>query len=243
MSDPVNSINLSQQQLDTFKAEGYLLIEDIVKKEFLDPIRNDILDIVTKLGLQENCPLKQTRKYVEGTTLDSYVNSKNLFAVTSQLLDSNANLYLPFTAVKTSGDDSLFNFHQDNNYTPHRGPSINMWVAFEDMSIENGCLYVDPKTHLKGTLESEVVEWGGRTDKKVIKTFNPTPVIVKAGTCVAFDRNLIHGSGSNTSNQHRVAYAMQFVGDQTEAFFDDHWSLLSERTRWEEEKVATLQEV
>ncbi len=243
MLDPVENLTITVSQKGSYREQGYLIIENIVKEEAIQKIKSDILDIVNKQGIAENCPLKQTRRYVRNTSLSQYINSSHMKKIASQLLGGKANLYLPFTAVKSPGKDSSFNFHQDNNYTPHRGPSLNMWVAFEDMNVENGCLYIDPKSHLDGILESELVHWGGRSDKKVTQTNNPQPAIIKAGSCVAFDRHLIHGSGANTSDQHRVAYALQYSREDTEALIDDEWVLLADHPRWEEEVVACLDEI
>jgi ectoine hydroxylase-related dioxygenase (phytanoyl-CoA dioxygenase family) len=240
MNDPVNEFFLSDNQIDTYNNEGYLVIENVVKDDFILKIKKDILQIINKVGLVDNCALRQTREYVSNTALAGFIESENLRKLAGALMGGKANLYLPFTAVKAAHAGEKFNFHQDNNYTPHKGPSINLWCAFVDMVIENGCLYIDPKTHLKGFLEAETLSDGHR---KVINTQDPQPMIIKAGSCVAFDRFTVHGSGENITSEHRVAYAMQYCREDTQYLLNEQWHLLSEKPRWEISSVESLEEI
>jgi 2-oxoglutarate-dependent dioxygenase len=78
------------------------------------------------------------------------------------------------------------------------------------MTPENGCLMIVPRSHAAGTLESEFSP-DGDIHKKV--KYDPTdflPIRMRAGDCVAFTRLTVHGSGPNTTDQPRVAYAVQF---------------------------------
>src|SRR5690606_8282381 len=100
--------------------------------------------------------LKQSTKYLRQSHLDELINGDATRELASRLIDGPAVVYLPFTAVKAGGGGGQFHFHQDNQYTRHEPAmgSINIWVALVDMSPDNGCLQVVPRSHMNGTLES-----------------------------------------------------------------------------------------
>jgi 2-oxoglutarate-dependent dioxygenase len=172
--------------------------------------------------------------------LDAFINSPRLRAIAEQLLEGPGTLYMPFTAVKSGGGGGRFHFHQDNQYTRFDGPGINLWTALTPMTPENGCLQVAPRSHLQGTLESEL-SGDGDQHKKI--TWEPEyflPLRMRPGDCVAFSRLTIHGSGSNTTESPRVAYAAQFHRDDVWALQGGDWVLLKESPRW---NVRPVQEI
>ncbi|WP_410967255.1 phytanoyl-CoA dioxygenase family protein, partial [Salmonella sp. SAL4436] len=85
------------------------------------------------------------------SNVDALVNSPNLRAIASTLMEGPSTLYLPFTAVKSAHGGGEFHFHQDNQYTRFDGPGNNLWLALTPMGEENGCLKVIPRSHLLGT--------------------------------------------------------------------------------------------
>ena len=69
-----------------------------------------------------------------GGPATALINSEDLRDVASQLLGGRAHVYLPFTAVKSTGG-GRFHFHQDNQYTRFDGPGLNTWFALERMDL------------------------------------------------------------------------------------------------------------
>ena len=146
-------------------------------------------------------------------------------------MDGPARIYLPFTAVKSSGG-GRFHFHQDNQYTRFDGPGLNTWFALERMDLANGCLQVVSGSHRAGTLGA-VASGDGDSHRKI--EWEPEdflPVTTEPGDCVAFSRLTIHGSGVNTAPEPRVAYAIQFHREDVNALIGDEWKRLAEHPRW-----------
>lgn len=226
MKDPIQYRKLKAQECEHFEKEGYLIIENLLNKDEVQVIKDDILEVVTEEMDDSVSKLKQTPKYYANSHLDYFINSVNLNKIVSTLMGGPSHFYCPFSAIKSSGGGGEFNFHQDNQYTRLRGKALNMWFAFVDMKIENGCLYIDPASHLNGTLDAEVLEDGHR--KTAVKPKNSQPMLIKAGSCVAFDRLTVHGSTFNKSNEHRIAYAVQFFREDTEVYLEEEWKKLIE---------------
>jgi 2-oxoglutarate-dependent dioxygenase len=152
-----------------------------------------------------------------------------------------AALYLPFTAVNSGGGGGRFHFHQDNQYTRFDGPGINLWFALSPMTVENGCLQVVPGSHFQGTLPS----FSPENDGHKAVTFEPNdfvPIVMQPGDCVAFSRLTVHGSGENTTNAPRVAYAVQFAREDVNYSTDQGqtWASLRENPRWSTGPVAQI---
>ncbi|MEO1064202.1 MAG: phytanoyl-CoA dioxygenase family protein [Actinomycetota bacterium] len=108
-------------------------------------------------------------------------------------------------------------WHQDERFIPTRDRSlVGAWIALDDATQENGCLWVLPGSHRTGRL------WPtrdhGRQDE-----FDPTdeahgfddagsvPVEVEAGAVVFFNGYLLHRSFRNRSDSTRRALVNHYM--------------------------------
>jgi phytanoyl-CoA hydroxylase len=106
-------------------------------------------------------------------------------------------------------------WHQDASFLITEPQSvIGLWWAFEDATLDNGCLWV---ANQRGPLRERYVRRG---DGFVTETLDATPwpggdevrpLEVKAGTLVVFDGLLPHASAPNRSAQSRLAYSLHVV--------------------------------
>jgi 2-oxoglutarate-dependent dioxygenase len=247
--DVVTPLNLTPGEIRFYKEEGYLYIPRLLNDEALNALRQEVLEVMEAAGMSygrlcqaqsSKDKLMQSGQYLDGSTLDAYINSPHLLAVATQLMEGPSTLYMPFTAVKSGGGGGTFHFHQDNQYTRFDGPGINLWCALTDMSPENGCLQVVPRSHLSGTIDSiENPDGDGhRTVAQEPERF--LPVRMRAGDCIAFSRLTLHGSGPNHTAEPRIAYAVQFHRDDVSATWDGETRLLKERPRWQHQPVKEL---
>jgi 2-oxoglutarate-dependent dioxygenase len=237
--DPVQPHPLVEQDITRYREEGYLLLPGLITAEDAAALHDEVLAIMDAIGLPLT-KLRQTTEYLAGSKLDAFINSPRLLALAAQLMEGPSTVYMPFTAVKSAQGGGRFHFHQDNQYTRFDGPGLNLWTALSAMSPDNGCLQVVPRSHLQGTLASEL-SGDGDQHKKV--TWEPTdflPLAMRPGDCVAFSRLTIHGSGANTADAPRVAYAVQFHRNDVHALQGDEWQLLTDFPRWNVRPVAAL---
>ena len=97
-----------------------------------------------------------------------------------------------------------------------RDTVIGFWVALEDATLENGCLWAAPGSHLSGKVYKRFVrsnEGGGceLIGEELPSCENATPLEVKAGTLVLLDGRLIHWSEENRSGKSRHAFSLHIV--------------------------------
>ena len=212
-------LQLAPGELQFYKDEGYLVLPGLLDRAQIETVKAEILDVMASAGARPERlnqaqsakdKLIQSHQYLRGSSLDALVNSPHLRAIASQLMEGESSLYLPFTAVKSGGGGGEFHVHQDNQYTRFDGPGINIWIAISKMTPENGCLQVVPRSHQNGTIESvqSPDSDGHRTIAgQVERSF---PVRMNAGDAIAFSRLTLHGSGPNSTDEARFAYAVQF---------------------------------
>lgn len=232
-NDPVLPLTLAPEEIAFYQREGYLLLPGLLTPDTIATMREETLKILT--SKQQNLTgkkLVQTADFVAGSQLASLISSEHLRQLVEQLLAGPACLYMPFTAVKSAGGGGSFEFHQDNQYTRHDGPALNMWFALQDMTPENGCLRIEPRSHLDGTRESEQSRDGDHHRRVLQDPEHQYLLRMRAGDCIAFSRLTVHGSGPNTSDTHRVGYAVQFHRHDVNALIDGEWKLLKDNPRY-----------
>ncbi|MEM1136089.1 MAG: phytanoyl-CoA dioxygenase family protein [Bacteroidota bacterium] len=98
---------------------------------------------------------------------------------------------------------------------------IGIWIALEDATINNGCLYAIPGSHLKYALSKRFVRdisKYGYTDfiaiSQTIENWDlnsMVPLEVKKGDMVLLHGKCVHMSYENKSEQSRHAYVMHLV--------------------------------
>jgi len=119
------------------------------------------------------------------------------------------------------------NCHQDGTYLFTSPEStVGIWIALEDATLDNGCLWVAPGEH-NSPLRERMIR---QDDKTLFKTLDnspwPTdklvPIELKKGSALLLHSRLPHASMINKSTRSRPAYTLHIVDRQTE-FSSDNW--------------------
>ena len=230
-----------------YHEEGFVVLRNLLSAETAASLYDEVLEVVESKNMPDSF-LAQSSEYLVGSALDKLNNGDELRHIVSEFMGGSSSLYLPFTAVK-GPHQGPFKFHQDNNYTLHDGPSCNCWIACGPVTKENGCLKIVPKSHLNGTVESKAmfVDADGNESHRTVAE-EPTEwvdVELNPGDAVLFTRLTIHASGANTTEQPRVAYAVQFHRDDTRWLNREtnEWALLKDAERWEIGPVESFEAV
>ena len=115
-------------------------------------------------------------------------------------------------------------WHQDEMYIPTRDRSLcGAWIAVDDATIENGCLWILPGSHRPGYLHpskppTDLFEYDGSNQCFGFDDAAAVPVEVKAGSVVFFNGHTLHKSLRNrTAGTYRRALVTHYMNS---------WSLL-----------------
>ena len=119
------------------------------------------------------------------------------------------------------------NCHQDSTYLYVEGfPVIGFWLALQDATLANGCLWAIPgghsselKSRLRRTSEGLSMEKYAELDWDLTAM---QPLEVKKGSVIVLHGLLPHMSKENLSGKSRHAYAMHIVSAQ-HTYPNDNW--------------------
>ncbi|HUQ65340.1 MAG TPA: phytanoyl-CoA dioxygenase family protein [Flavitalea sp.] len=119
-------------------------------------------------------------------------------------------------------------WHQDYSYWTRTGPiqHLTCWIALDDSTDENGCLYYIPGSHNWGLLDKPelagdmngIMEYLTEEQKS---QFKPIPIELKAGYGTFHHPLLVHGSYENKSNRSRRAFVLNVFADGTASNSND----------------------
>ena len=108
-------------------------------------------------------------------------------------------------------------WHQDSSFLYTEPDSVvGLWLALEDATVENGCLWALPGGHL-GALKSRFVRAPGGGVTTIVHDPSPwpdqsfVPLETPRGTLVVLHGRLPHGSAANRSARSRHAYSLHVI--------------------------------
>lgn len=118
-------------------------------------------------------------------------------------------------------------WHQDERYIPTRDRSLlGAWLAIDDATVDNGCLWVVPGSHRNGYLwpagpHGDADEYDTSDQAYGFDDSRAIPVEVPAGSVVFFNGYLLHRSLKNRTAGFRRALVFHYM---------NAWSLLPWKT-------------
>ncbi|MGW0201952.1 phytanoyl-CoA dioxygenase family protein [Nonomuraea sp. NPDC003201] len=169
---------------------------------------------------------------LSGLMLDTMRHPAIVSALTS-LIGPNVKAMQSMLFIKSEGEPGQA-WHQDELFIPTRDRSLAAaWIALDDATVENGCLWVLPGSHRRGVLYPNREHDDPRYDCTVESYGFPfddsdaVPVEVAAGTVVVFNGYLLHKS---LPNSRRRGYRRALVNHYMSAESLLPWAVPAEGT-------------
>jgi len=132
------------------------------------------------------------------------LSEPRLVGALTALIGPNVKAMQSMLFVKHAGKPGQA-WHQDENFIPTRDRSLTAaWIALDDATVDNGCLWVIPGSHRAGVLWPDRQHGDDRFDSVPEAHGFPhdreagVPVEVSAGGVVFFNGYLLHRSLPNT---------------------------------------------
>ncbi|MBI1300002.1 phytanoyl-CoA dioxygenase family protein [bacterium] len=217
---------LTQEQVDFYRENGYLLVQGMFSAEEAAHFREDAHALIARL--QQLGEVEATWESAKEVTMTktSLLHCHNvqfhdagftrllvddrLTSAAAQIIDSpNVQLHHNKLFIKPPEKGSPFPMHQDVPFFPHDNHSmIAAVVHFDDAPLEKGCIRVVPGTHKQGPIP-HVREggWHLPLDQYPLESSLACPA--KAGDVLFFSYLTVHGSGVNTSSEARTTLLIQ----------------------------------
>jgi phytanoyl-CoA hydroxylase len=130
--------------------------------------------------------------------------------VCRDLLGPDVRLYRDQAVYKKPEYPKLFPWHQDNGYNFVEPQTyLTCWIALTDATVDNGCPWVMPGGHLRGTLKHHLTELGWVCREEDGPEAAAVPV--RAGGMVVFSSLMPHRTGPNLTGDVRKACILQYA--------------------------------
>lgn len=226
---------ISNQQLQQYHQQGYVVIEGLFTADEVEAVRNEITNIVARYpdvptGLVEIEPSvangENTPELLElGVRKLANVARHNAFfrnlafhpkmaAIATTLLGPDVKLLQSMLLLKPPRFGGAKIWHQDNAYF-RREPNhiVGFWVACDDATVQNGCMHVIPSSHTQGIVEHN----GLKNDYGALRTPSVEEAVsipLKAGDALMFHGEILHSTPPNTTTRRRRAIQYHYASSK-----------------------------
>lgn len=211
--------NAREERADFFREDGYLILENAYSPSEVDDLRRDAAaicrgsygsfhglapgalgesdDEVMRRHLCIHFPHKLSPLMANTITHPATVS-----ALTS-VIGPNVKCMQSMLFIKASGKPGQA-WHQDEFFIPTRDRSLTgAWLALDDATTENGCLWVIPGSHKMGVIwpqhehDDKNFDCSGESIGFPYSDEDAIPVPVKVGSLLFFNGYLLHRSLPN----------------------------------------------
>ncbi len=142
--------------------------------------------------------------------LMEFVKRQEFVDITTALLGPDTDLYWNQSVYKAGRGTKEFPWHQDDGYTAvYPSPYLTIWLAINDVTIENGCVWFLPGSYRQG-LVPHVETPIGKLCHSLEDPDQGVPAPLKAGSAAVLWSLTMHKSGVNVSGGMRKAYVIQY---------------------------------
>lgn len=225
-------MTISQDQIAAYGRDGQVVVEDVVSGAEVEALRTRTEQIATgevnypRESLEYEPTAKGDERSLESLrkinqpsldpVLATHTRHAGILNIVGKLIGPDVKLFGDQFFIKPPGGIEK-TYHQDSPYFKIEPMAlVTAWTALDDVTLENGCMYVVPGSQNGGPLEhSEPWMVGGRQDMKIpdseINFSKERPVTMGAGD-VSFHHSLIlHRSGPNNTPQFRRGLAVHYM--------------------------------
>ncbi len=213
---------VSPDQLASWDRDGFFLLEDALDRDTVERVIREIdpheakVEAFLRAQKEGRYSIARageisftTHLVTRSAYLAELVQSRLFQDLTHDLLGPEVRLYWDQAVYKKPGTRMPFPWHQDNGYNFVEPQSyLTCWIALTDATLENGCPWVLPGLHRRGTLR----HW--RTDLGFQCVRDPETehaVPAPAGSIVVFSSLTPHATGPNLTDGVRKAYIVQYA--------------------------------
>lgn len=224
--------DISQSQTDSYRDNGFIVIPDWLTPAELDAWREAVDEAVAARGgrkLPWHTEAHKDQSYYDNVFIQRLNLWKDNEKVRKLMLDPRIGKMAcdleGIDGIRTWHDQALIkqpwanqtSFHMDVPYWSFSSVhAISIWIALDDATLENGCLFFVPGSHKKRSFENVGIGPNMGDIFKVHPEFaniKAVPAVMKAGSCSFHNGLVIHGAHANMTPGWRRAMTCGFMPD------------------------------
>ena len=200
------------ERLRRFREDGFFVTDPLLSAEECDEVvaEYDRLGLVLPLGEEEDGKLDyQPMLHIHSPLLERYARDRRFIDLASPLAGGDLRLYWEQAVTKPPYARTELPWHQDNGYAPTEPAEyVTCWLALEDATLDNGCIWVLPGSHLRGAVRHRMAD---RTFRRGYHGDEPgIAAPLPKGAVLVFSSLLFHRSGPNSSGGFRRSWILQY---------------------------------
>jgi hypothetical protein len=222
---------ITEQQRELYRGEGYMILPGIIPPDMLSMLREECSyylgyydSLMDAKGAQtDNLSHRGKRYFINNryrlsNRLWQFIFSDLMAQVATATIGSDAYLFHEQWVVKGAEQGMKFSWHQDSGYvkwydpTTNHKPYVTCWCTLDDVSEENGTVYLLP--HSRGGTRGTIIDHTKEASTNDLIGYTGSdpgdPIVVPAGSIVAFDSFVFHRSGPNKTDRMRRIYLPQY---------------------------------
>ena len=214
----------SDEDINCFNERGFVVVEDAFSPaevaqvtEQIDPYEFNVTEALKgldggKFFISRAEEITFTTHLVtQSEQLKEFSRHKVFTNICRDLIGPDVRLYWDQAVYKKPGTKDEFPWHQDNGYTFIEPQAyLTCWIALTDTDETNGCPWVMPGLHQKGTLFHEPTDLGHEIP---LDSSESICLPLKAGSIAIFSSLTPHRTGPNLSDGIRKSYILQYAPD------------------------------
>lgn len=215
-----------------YQRDGFLVTENLLPSDLIGALRDRITDIgagrvpdfpqsdieyePTRDGRVSTTPRKINRCAESDSVFMAAVCRNEIRDIVELLIGPDIKLFGSQCFMKPPGGVQK-PYHQDSAYFTIEPLSlVTCWIALDDVTVDNGCMWVIPGSHTDGIYDhSQPWEVAGRVDMQIpdarIELSREVPITLTAGSCSFHHSVLLHRSGPNQTTSHRRGLAVHYM--------------------------------
>ena len=229
--------DLTQEQIDFYQENGYIIIEDFLTPDELETWRVNVDDAVAQRAgrITAGGPRSADRvKDEESRHYDKvFVQRMNLWTDHAGMRELMFDPRLGKMASELAGVDGMriwhdqalikqpwanpTGWHLDNPYWSYSSrAAITIWLALDDATLQNGCLYFLPGAHKSANFDGATI---GPNISDLFEIYpqwaklESAAAPMKAGSCSFHNGLMPHGAGANMTPGWRRAMTCAYMPD------------------------------
>ena len=218
---------ISDQQRSQYRDEGYFVLENAIPDDYLDTLRRECQAFIDQMNAEMDRAGTDTiginhrnRRYfigqpsIQSASIRSIYYSELFAEICRSTIGAEVFGYYEQYVVKAAERGMRFSWHQDSAFgevAPHP-PYVTCWCALDDMTAENGTVYLLPYSRAGSRELVPHIPEDGTNDLVGYSGDDPGQIVqVPAGSIAVFSSHVLHRSGVNTTDRMRRVYLAQYA--------------------------------
>ena len=205
---------LSAEEVQLYQKNGYISPVNILSEKKAASFHEELQSIESKYG-SDLTGLGRNNTHQVIPFIDQLAHHPKILDVVQSIIGQNILVAGTTLFIKEPEQAGFISWHQDAKYNGLKPYNwVTAWLALTEVTIENGCMYMWPGSHIDGEREHDDTYGEGNLLTRGQTVANvpekeTVAIELKPGQLSLHHPWIVHGSGPNTSKTRRVGLAIQ----------------------------------